>query len=140
MSEKQSPGEARAPVFILADDDREATQRILERLTDEWFYVPVSTPRLVVQYAKRFATTAVFLSDPLGYPRGGTTRLLRELLDEVKSPVIVLTEEWDRAVVAKWKRLGAADCLPHPTRLRGRLETLRAKMQDLALLAQPQLE
>ena len=125
--------DALVPIFILADDDREATQRFLERANEEWFYVAVPNPRQVVCYAKRFATTAVFLSEPISYPKGGAAKLLQELLDEVESPVIVLTEEWGPGVTAKWKRMGASDCLLHPTRVVRKMESVRAKMQELAL-------
>lgn len=122
-----------APIFILADDDRGAIDRILERLHPEWYYIPVTNPSLVLKYAKRIGTTAVFLAEPMEFQKGGAAALLQRLIDEVGKPVIILTERWSQSAVELWKRMGAADCLPHPTRFDQRIELLRAKMQDLAL-------
>jgi hypothetical protein len=92
MGEVQSPAEGKAPVFLLVDDDREAAQRITLVLQGNWFFVPVYQPAFAVRYAKHFMPTAVLLSEPADYPRGGAPRLLQELLDEVARPVIILTE------------------------------------------------
>ncbi len=121
------------PIFIFADDDRGAIDRILERLHTEWYYVPVVNPRLVLKYAKRIGTTAIFLADPVEYPRGGAAALLQRLIDEVGKPVIILTENWTPESAELWKRMGATDCLPHPTRFDRRIERLRAKMQELSV-------
>jgi DNA-binding NtrC family response regulator len=126
-----------APIFILADDDRQATQRILERLHDEWFYVPVSNSRQVVRYAKRFATTAVFLAVPMNYPRGGARALLQQLRDEVAKPVVVMVESLNPEVAERWRKIGAADCIAHPTRFEERMKEFRAKIQELAIQAMP---
>jgi len=121
-----------APVFILADDDRGAVERITELLHPEWFYVTVTKPRLVARYARRLPVTAVFLAAPLEYP-GGTVALLQHLVSAVGKPVIILAEDWSSETATYWKQLGAEDCLPHPTRFNERLEQLRRKMQALAL-------
>jgi FixJ family two-component response regulator len=126
-----------APIFILADDDKGALDRILERLHNEWFYIPVANPSVVLKYAKRIDVKAIFLADPVNYPRGGAAFLLQRLIDEVGKPVIVLAEEWTSEIADKWKRMGAEDCLPHPTRFNERMELLRSKMQSLALAAGP---
>ena len=125
--------EWQAPIFILADDDRGAVERVLERLHSEWYYIPVTNPRLVLKYAKRVRTAAVFLADSVEYPRGGSAALLQRLIDEVGKPVIILSEEWSPQVVELWKAMGATDCLPHPTRFEKSFEQLRKKMQGLAL-------
>ena len=122
-----------APIFVLADDDQGALERILERLNSDWFYIPVRNPGLLLKYAKRVEAKAVFLADPVDYPRGGAAFLLQRLIDEVGKPVIVLAEEWSPEIRDRWKKLGADDCLPHPTRFDRRLELLRSKMQALAL-------
>jgi hypothetical protein len=124
-----------APIFIIADDDREACQRLIDGLHDEWCYIPVMKPRLVAQYASQFATTAIFLAAPIDYPRGGAAALLQRLIDEVKRPVVVLLESWDPVESNRWKSMGATDCIPHPTRTAQRLETVRSKMQALVLEA-----
>lgn len=126
------PKEQVAPIFLVADDDREALDRLLALLNGQWFYIPVREARHVVGYAKQFATTAVLLSDGIRYPDGGSARLLQHLLDQVGKPVVIMSELWDPEVQAKWKRMGAADCIPHPTRLEGRMDVLFAKIQDLA--------
>lgn len=125
-----------APIFVLADDDREALDRLLRYIDGQYFYVPVWETREMVRYAKQFATTAIFLADGVRYPDGGSARLLHKLLDEVGKPVIILAESWNAEVREKWRKMGAADCIPHPTRLGGRIETLLAKIQRLALEAQ----
>jgi hypothetical protein len=122
-----------APIFIFADHDRQAIERILEALPEEWSYIPVSNPKLVVKYAKRIATTAVFLAAPIDYPRGGAETLLQNLLDDVGKPVILMTESWSPEIRDRWKRMGATDCIPHPTRTQERIATIRRKVQDLAL-------
>ena len=125
--------EWQAPIFILADDDRGAVDRITELLHPEWYYITVTQPKLVTRYAKRVPVAAVFLADPIEYPNGGTAALLQRLIDEVQKPVIILAEHWTLEAVDQWKRMGAEDCLPHPTRFHERLETLRAKMQSHVL-------
>jgi len=120
-------------IFILADDDGEAMRRICYSLTSEWYFVPVWQPERVVRFAKRFSARAVFIADRVEYPRGGAARLLARVVDEVGTPVVILAELWEPKVRAKWKRMGAADCIPHPTRTRERMELLRAKMQEFAL-------
>jgi DNA-binding NtrC family response regulator len=122
-----------APVFIIADDDREAIEGIVRRLNYEWYYIPVWETRLVVRYAGHFQTTAVFLSDGVRYPEGGAARLLQMLLDRVAVPVVILAEVWSPDTVERWKKMGAADCIPHPTRVERRIEGLRAKMEEFAL-------
>jgi len=122
-----------APIFIFADTDREASQRIFDRLHDEFCYIPVNNPHHVVRYAKQFATTAVFLAAPIEFPRGGAAALLQQLIDDVGKPVVILLEEWSREEADRWKKMGAVDCLPHPTRFGRRLESVRAKLQELAL-------
>jgi DNA-binding NtrC family response regulator len=122
-----------APIFIIADDNREAIEHIQKRLNVEWYYVPIWETRLVIRYARHFATTAVFLAEPISYPDGGAARLLQDLLDQVGRPVVVLSEVWNPEVAARWKRMGASDCIPHPTRLDERIEGLRSKMEDFAI-------
>lgn len=126
-----------APIFILADDDKGALDRIIERLHTEWFYIPVTNPRVVLKYAKRIEVRAIFLADTVDYPRGGTAFILQRLIDEVGKPVIVLAEQWSSETAEQWKRMGATDCLPHPTRFDQRLELLRGKMQELAIATLP---
>lgn len=122
-----------APIFLLADDDRSALDRILSVLDSHWCYIPVWEARRVVPYARKLQITAIFLADDLRYPRGGTARLLQDLLDKVGRPVIVLVESWTPEAAARWKRMGATDCIPHPTRFERRLQTLREKCVELAV-------
>jgi hypothetical protein len=91
----------------------------------------------VLSYAKRMNPKAIFLAEPLEFPKGGAPALLKRLLVEVDAPVIILAELWTPDAAEQWKRLGAADCLPHPTRIDQRLEVLRAKMQGIALATVP---
>ena len=123
-----------APIFIIADEDREASGRMVGSLTPDWYYIPVADPKFVVKYAKQFATVAILLADELPYPQGGTARLLQDLLDEVGKPVVILAELWDPGVAEKWKRMGAYDCIPHPTRTRERIKVLRGTLRKLALV------
>ncbi len=126
------------PIFILADDDQSAADRILSLLYPELFYiVPVTNPRHVLAYAKRLRPQAIFLADPIEFPKGGASALLKRLIDEVGAPVTVLAELWTPEVAQGWKQLGAADCLPHPTRFDQRLELVRSRMQDIALASVP---
>jgi hypothetical protein len=122
-----------SPIFIFADDDRDALDGIFEHLHDEWCYIRVPTPRLVVQYAKQIAVTAIFLAAPVDFPGGGTAALLQKLLDEVGKPVVILVETWNSRIRTKWKRMGAADCIPHPTRVLSRMKGVRSALQGLAL-------
>ena len=127
----QLPG----PIFIVADDEREACGEILRQLYSEWFFIPVYEPRLVVRYAQRLATTAVLLADPINFPQGGSARLLQKLLDEVGKPVVIMTETWEPRSVDRWKQMGAHDCIPHPTRTGKRMEALRTVVQKFGLEA-----
>lgn len=124
--------EGEAPVFIIADDDKGALDRITEYLHPEWYYVTVTKPRLVAKYAKRLPVAAIFLAEPVDYPQGGAPTLLRHLLEAVSTPVIILSERWTPEIAEEWKLRGATDCLPHPTRYHERLDLLRSKMQSLA--------
>ena len=129
----RSHGEHVAPIFIIADDDREAVGRLVQWLPRDWYYIPVSEPEMVVKYAREFATTAIFLADRMDGASKDALRLLQSLLDEVGKPVIILSEIWKPEVVDRWKRMGATDCLPHPTRCEERFKLLRSKMQELAI-------
>jgi len=122
-----------APVFVVADDDRDALDRLLSMLSTQWYYIPVRSGRSVIRYARQFSATAIFLSDSIGYPDGGAPRLLQDLIDRVGKPVIILAEDWSPDVAARWKGWGAAGCIPHPTRSGQRLEALRASMQEFVL-------
>ncbi len=129
-----------APIFILADDDREALQRLTRYLPFDWYYIPIWEAFRVVRYAEHFATTAVFLADGIDYPEGGSARLLQQLLDRAGKPVVVLVEMWSPDVRDHWVRMGAADCLPHPSRLDARMEILKTKMHELAFEAVSRIE
>jgi len=130
MIELESPaGERPAPIFILVDDEPEPMNRLLGLLPAEWVFVSVTRPWQVLDYAKRLKPTAIFLSEPVS----GARRLLQRLRDEVGRPVVILCETWDRESEVKWATLGACACLPHPTRLRSRLEGLKKLMQDFAI-------
>lgn len=133
MGELRVPQERTTPVFVLVDDDREATHQIALVLPSDWFFVMVHRPALATRYAKRFATTAILLADPIGYPRGGAARLLQELLDEVERPVIVLSEEWNPEIAERWQRMGARACISHPTRSLHRMSVLREALKDCIL-------
>jgi len=122
-----------APVFLLVDDDRGAIELIQKMLHVDWYYIPLWEPRLVARYAERFLPAAIFLAEPIGYPDGGAARLLQDLLDRVGVPVVILTEMWTPEAAERWKRMGAADCIPHPTRFVERIEGLRLKMEEFAL-------
>ena len=123
-----------APIFILADDDRDAVGRMIQWLPRDWYYIPVTEPEMVVKYAREFATTAVFLADRMDSAPQAVPRLLQSLLDEVGKPVVILSELWKPEVADSWKRMGAADCLPHPTRYEERFKLLRSRMQELATM------
>jgi len=126
------------PIFILADEDQPASDRIVSLLYPELFViVPVTNPRHVLSYAKRLKPHASFLADPIEFQKGGAAALLERLIDEEGAPVIVLAELWAPEVAERWKRLGAAGCLPHPTRVDQRLELVRSRMQDIALASVP---
>ncbi len=120
-----------APIFILADDDREAVGRLVQWLPRDWYYIPVTEPERVVKYAQEFATTAIFLADRMDGAPKDVPRLLQALLDEVGKPVVILSEIWHPDVVEHWKRMGAQDCLPHPTRTEARVGLMREKMSEL---------
>lgn len=47
----------------------------------------------------------------------------------VQRPVVILAEEWTPEVRDRWRRMGAHDCLPHPTRSSRRVEKVRQLMQ-----------
>jgi hypothetical protein len=129
----EQPAERIAPIFIIADDDREAIEHIQRRLNVTWYYIPIWEVGLAVRYAEFFATTAIFVADPIDYPDGGAARLLQDLLDRVGKPVVILSELWSPEVAAKWRRMGAANCIPHPTRYDARIEGLRSTMESFAL-------
>ena len=134
----QIPVEGRAPVFVLVDDDREASQRIALVLPGDWFFVPVFHPGRAVRYAKQFAPAAVLLAEPVDYPRGGAARLLQELLDEAERPVIILTEDPSPRSAARWRRMGASACVPHPTRSFRRMDALQETLADFIAQWDPQ--
>jgi hypothetical protein len=124
-----------APIFILADDDREAVGRLVPWLPRDWYYIPVADPEMVVKYALEFTTTAIFLSDRMDSPTNNVPRLLQSLLDDVGKPVVILSEICHPEVVEHWKRMGAQDCLPHPTRTEARVGLMREKMNELVRAA-----
>lgn len=124
-----------APIFIFADDDGAALNAMMMGINAQWLSVPVSKPTQVLRYARDFATTAVFVADGLDFSKdGGVERLLQYLLD-VGKPVVILTESWSPEVAERWRRMGAQDCLPHPTRTRERFDQLNDKLRELVLAA-----
>lgn len=132
MNEPSGTTARPAPTFVLVDDDRNALELIQRKLDPEWYYVPIWETPLVVWYASHFATTAIFLAEPIDHPNGGAVRLLQDLRDTVGKPVVILSEVWSPEIAARWKELGASDCIPHPTRFHVRMEALRSRMQDFA--------
>jgi len=137
MREPKILVEGLSPVFVLVDDDREASQRIALVLPSDWFFVPVVNPGFAVRYAKRFQPTAVLLAEPVAYPRGGAARLLQDLLDDAGRPVIILSEDANPEAVERWRRMGASDCIPHPTRSFRRMNVLRRALQDSIARSEP---
>lgn len=133
MGPSLKPEERRAPIFILADDNREAGMELACTLPPDWFYVPVENPNQVERYSQRFSTTAVLLADEIEYPEGGAERLLQELLDRVGKPVIVLAGDWTPDVATRWKQMGALECVPHPTRSERRVNRLREVILKVVL-------
>lgn len=133
MTSDLTEGERLAPIFIIADDDKEAIDRLVLKLNIDWYYIAVWQRHLVVRYARKLATTAVFLADSFGYPNGGAPRLMQDLIDKAEVPVVIMTETWTDEVAAQWRRMGAATCIPHPTRCEARIEGLRSTMEKFAL-------
>jgi len=133
MGPSLAPDERKAPIFIVADDDREAGMELACNLPPDWFYVPVDIPNQVERYSQFFATAAILLADEIRYPEGGAARLLQELLDRVQKPVIVLAADWTPEVAAKWRKMGALECVPHPTRSNRRIERLRELILKVVL-------
>ena len=128
------PGEERlAPVFVIADDQRQACERLTEILPPDWFYVPVRNPDLVERYSLQFAPTGIFLADDVAFPKGGAAKLLQILLDQIGAPVVILAEECTKEERAKWKRMGAKDCIAHPMRWEKRRRGVVEAMKDLSL-------
>jgi PleD family two-component response regulator len=130
---KRLPRRHMTPVFLLVDQHREAVYRIQQTLQSEWLYIPLCDPNLAVPYAKRLSPTAIFLADPTSFTESETEKLLRALVEEVKKPVVILVELWTPELAKEWKKLGAADCLPHPTRIMGRMNHMNSKMQEFAM-------
>lgn len=124
-----------APIFVIVDDDREALDRLMVLLDSERYYIPISETRRIVRYAVQFSATAIFMADDLAFPEGGAARLLQVLLDRVGKPVIIMSDGWTPEVAERWKRMGAEDCIPHPTRIERRMDGFRKKVQDLAVWA-----
>lgn len=122
-----------APIFVIADDDKEAIDRLVTKLNVDWYYIAAWQKHQVVRYARKLATTAVFLADSFEYPNGGASRLLQDLIDKAGVPVVIMSEVWTEEVAAKWRRIGAAGCIPHPTRCEARIEGLRGKMEEFAI-------
>ena len=121
------------PIFVLADNDVEALRRLTGIMSPDWYLVPVWDVARIARSARRFSARAIFLADGIAYEGGGVPALLQLLLDEAEAPVIVMAEVWEPAVAEKWKRMGALDCIPHPTRVDARIEIFRSKLQKLAL-------
>jgi hypothetical protein len=136
---KGKPGDSEdgpLPIFIVADDDRKASDELVVALySSPCFLVPVLDPTLVIRYARKFGANAVFMADRLSYPRGGPERLLQEILDRAEKPVFILAEDWTPENAERWKRMGARECLPHPTRTRFRLDRVRLLIRDFAVTA-----
>lgn len=119
-----------APIFVVVDDDREALNRLIGTLYPSGcFFISVSDPKQAVRYTDNFATTAVLIADPVEYPQGGTARLLQEILDLGK-PVVILADDWSPEISERWRRMGARDCIPHPTRTRERFKHVARLIQD----------
>ena len=122
-------------IFVIVDDDAEATNRMIRLLTAEWYYIPVSQPRLAFRYAKQFATAGIFLADQLTISGGNSMQLLCQLVEEVRKPVVILAEPWSPNEIQRWKDRGAYDCIPHPTRTGIRIKSLKEKMRELSNLS-----
>ena len=129
MARPRSDADKLAPIFVVIDDDKDAAMKMTGMLYPaNCFFITVTDPKQGVRYADCLGTTAVLLADPVEYPRGGTARLLQEILD-VEKPVVILSEDWSPESVDRWKRMGARDCIPHPTRMRRRLKHVARLIQ-----------
>jgi DNA-binding NtrC family response regulator len=133
MSARRQGEEKLAPIFLIADDRGDAGERLTEILPSDWFYVPVRNPALVERYSLQFAPTGIFLAEDIEFPKGGAARLLQILLDRVGAPVVILAEECTPEGRARWKRMGAKDCVAHPIRQDRRREGIVEVLRELAL-------
>jgi hypothetical protein len=125
-------GRSEGAVFLVADEDAEASDRMTGLFSPDHFYIPVRTGEEALRYFGGMRMAGALLSDALPFEVGGAGAVLDRLV-EGGARVVVLTEEPEPVVAARWKERGAFACLSHPTKALRRLIPLREVLERLAV-------
>lgn len=124
----------RYPVYIVADEDHDACDRMIGMCPADYFYIPVRTGHDALRYYKDFqegtGVAGVLLADSVRCAGAGAEKALARLVEE-RARVVVLSELPNDATVARWKERGAVNCIAHPTRTSRRMSALRNALQTL---------
>ena len=123
-------GNPSGAAFLIADEDAEASARMTGLLSPDYFYIPVRTGEDALRYFGGLRPAGALLSDQLSF-EGGDAGTILDRLVEGGARVVVLTEEPEPAVVARWRERGAFACLPHPTKAFRRHMLLREVIERL---------
>lgn len=125
-------GRQGGPVFLIADEDAEASERMTGLLPSNYFYIPVRTAEEALRYFGAFPMAGALLSDAMPFEGGGAGTVLDRLV-ESGGRVVVLTEDSDPLAGVRWRERGAVACLPHPTKALRRLMLLREVVERLVV-------
>jgi len=121
-------------VFLVADEDPDASNRMTGLLSPDYFYIPIRTGEDALRYFDQLRPAVALLSDQLPFEGGGAGAVLDRLV-EGGARVVVLTEEPEPATAIRWRERGAFACLPHPTKALRRLMVLREVIERLVVAA-----
>jgi AmiR/NasT family two-component response regulator len=112
------------PFVVLADQDGEASGRLMEGLPDFEVLTVRGWPRLR-DAVEHLAPDLVLLADTLSDPRMKVEKMVEELYRDHRMRVIVLMEFPAPDGEARWRERGAAGCILHPTKAAARLGALK---------------
>ncbi len=120
------------PTVLFVDEDVDALNRIFLHVEPVFLALSLRSAGPLHRYVERFQPDVVVLSDRLRFRRKDARALVDELRKRYDGRILVLSERPDGRERELWRRLGADDCLLHPTRLRDRLESLTRGILGLA--------
>lgn len=128
---RTSGGRRMDPIVLIADEDWDALNHLGADLHHGFYVLYARNAGEVSRFAEKFCPSVILVDEHMRFGRRGAERFVPFLLERFDAKVIVLTEEGDDDAKAQWRKLGATDCLLHPTKYRDRTLTLNRRILDL---------
>jgi chemotaxis response regulator CheB len=121
-----------APIVLIGDDDWEALNRLTGLLGEQFYILMARNAGELTRFAQKFHPDVIVVGESLPFGREGAEKLLPHLIRRFTAQVIVLSENGTDDSRNRWKKLGARDCLPHPTKYARRARNLERRILEIA--------